>query len=170
MMRSIARTLLLLTAIWFAGCGGCNGNKSAPPPTAAPAADTPVQAAAATPAAANAATPEAPEVDCFVIVDAETDFGPPPLTVHFTTETDCTGSPVTFSWDFGDGSKGGNEPNPTHVYARAGDYIATVSTTAPDGAPVRTKSTSRSTTISPSRDASQARCEGRFPRKVSDHG
>jgi PKD repeat protein len=134
MTQSTARTLLLLVSIWFAGCGGCNGNKSAPPPTAAPAANTPAEAAAATaPAAGNAATPEAPEVDCFVIVDAETDFGPPPLTVHFTTETDCTGSPVTFSWDFGDGSKGGNEPSPTHVYEKAGDYIATVSTTAPDG-------------------------------------
>lgn len=73
------------------------------------------------------------DVDCFVIVDAEADFGPPPLTVHFTTETDCTGSPVTFVWNFGDGTKGGNAPNPTHVYQKAGDYVATVSTIAPDG-------------------------------------
>ena len=53
--------------------------------------------------------------------------------MHFTTETDCTGSPVTFSWDFGDGTKGGNDAQPSHSYATAGDYIATVTATAPDG-------------------------------------
>jgi len=47
--------------------------------------------------------------------------------------TDCTGQPVTFSWDFGDGSKGGNDPKPSHVYDKPGDYIATVTASAPDG-------------------------------------
>jgi len=127
---------LLLGTVSLAGCGGCNGNKSAPP-AAAPAAPTAAAPAAAPAAAAGATAAVVPEqgneVDCFVIVDAEPDFGAPPLAVHFTTETDCTGSPVTFSWDFGDGTKGGNDPKPSHTYDKAGDYIATVTATAPDG-------------------------------------
>jgi PKD repeat protein len=93
----------------------------------------PTIAAAAAGATAAVVPEPGTEIDCFVIVDAEPDFGAPPLTVHFTTETDCTGSPVTFSWDFGDGGKAGNDPAPTHVYAKVGDYIATVNATAPDG-------------------------------------
>jgi PKD repeat protein len=132
MTRTIIRPLLLLAAVSLSGCGGCNGDKT-PPPAAAPAATPTVGAAAAAGATAAVAPEQGNEVDCFVIVDAEPDFGAPPLTVHFTTETDCTGSPVTFSWDFGDGSKGGNEAQPSHTYEKAGDYIATVTATAPDG-------------------------------------
>lgn len=133
MTRTIAHALLLLGAVSLAGCGGCNGDKPAAP-TAAPAAATPTQPSAAAAGATAAVVPEAgTEVDCFVIVDAEPDFGAPPLTVHFTTETDCTGSPVTFSWNFGDGTTAGNDPQPTHTYAKVGDYIATATATAPDG-------------------------------------
>lgn len=122
--------VLLLLACSVAGCGGCQpgerAGRQAAPPAAQPGQP---QAAAPTPAAAR----DELEVDCFVIVDAEPDFGAPPLTVNFTTEIDCTGSPVTYSWDFGDGTTGGNEPNPTHVYEKPGDYIATVTAKAPDG-------------------------------------
>lgn len=138
-MTRLPRAFLAVAfAALFSGCGGCNGNKA---PTTAPAQPAPTAAA---PAAAPAAEGEAPkaaapaagadaEVDCFVIVDAEPDFGAPPLTVNFITEIDCTGQPVTYSWDFGDGSKGGNDPKPSHSYAKAGDYVATVTVTAPDG-------------------------------------
>ena len=126
------QTLFLLGTLSIAGCGGCNGDKAAPP-TPAPALITPTSAAAAAGATAAVVPEQGAEIDCFVIVDAEPDFGAPPLTVHFTTETDCTGSPVTFSWDFGDGGKAGNEPSPSHTYAKVGDYIATVSANAPDG-------------------------------------
>lgn len=129
--RSLA-ILALATAV--GGCGGCNENKApsapaAPAPTAPAAAPAPQQPASAPPGGAQAGA----EVDCFVIVDAEPDFGAPPLTVNFVTEIDCTGQPVTYKWDFGDGSTGGNDPKPSHVYAKAGDYVATVTVTAPDG-------------------------------------
>lgn len=71
--------------------------------------------------------------DCFVIINAEPEFGPPPLTVSFSAATDCTSAPVTLAWDFGDGTKAGNQPNPSHTYSSEGDYIAVVSATAPDG-------------------------------------
>jgi hypothetical protein len=118
-------TLLALTAT-LGGCGGCNGDQAPPAPAATPPAGE-------QPAAAPPAAPAGTEVDCFVIVDAEPDFGAPPLTVNFITEIDCTGQPVTYSWDFGDGATGGNDPKPTHVYAKPGDYVATVTVTAPDG-------------------------------------
>lgn len=117
----------------LAGCGGCNGDKTPPPAAPAPTAAAAAPAAPAPADAAPAGAAGQAEVDCFVIVDAEPDFGAPPLTVNFITEIDCTGSPVTYSWDFGDGSKGGNDPKPSHTYDKPGDYIATVTVTAPDG-------------------------------------
>jgi hypothetical protein len=136
MMRTTLATLMLLGAAALAGCGGCNQEKPAAPAGAPADAPTPAGGAPSTPAAAaGGAATAAPqdEADCFVLVDAEPDFGAPPLAVHFTTETDCTGAPVTFSWDFGDGAKGGNEPNPSHTYDKPGDYLAVVTATAPDG-------------------------------------
>lgn len=137
-MTSLPRALFLTAlATAFTGCGGCNENKTptapAPPAaTAAPAAPAPAQPAAA-PTAEEPVAGSDSEVDCFVIVDAEPDFGAPPLAVNFITEIDCTGQPVTYSWDFGDGSKGGNDPRPSHTYDKPGDYVATVTVTAPDG-------------------------------------
>ena len=133
MTRHHVSVFVLVGALSLGGCGGCHGDQP-PPPAAAPAAAAPTPSAAAAAGATAAVVPEqGSEVDCFVIVDAEPDFGPPPLTVNFSTETDCTGSPVTFSWDFGDGTKGGNDPKPSHTYQKAGDYIATVTATSPDG-------------------------------------
>jgi len=123
MSRLAVHALVLLGLGSLAGCGGCNGNPPVPP-AATPIAESATPAGAA--AVENPAAPAGAAADCFVIVDAEPDFGAPPLTVHFSTETDCTGSPVTFSWDFGDGNKGGNDPKPAHTYDKAGDYVATV--------------------------------------------
>lgn len=133
--------LVLLVTVWsLSGCGSCEPSEkaSAPAPVPAEKAEPPPAqqppAAAAPPAAAPQATvAEEPEPDCFVIVDAEPDFGGPPLKVTFTTEIDCTAEPVTYSWDFGDGTKGGSEANPTHVYDKPGEYVATVTTKSPDG-------------------------------------
>ena len=138
MTRIPTQAIATLFALSLAGCGGCNKTEEAPPPAATPtaAAAAPADAAPATgaPADGAAAAPEAGgEVDCFVIVDAEPDFGAPPLTVNFITETDCTGEPVSYSWDFGDGTKGGNEAKPSHTYDKPGDYIAVVTASAPDG-------------------------------------
>ena len=123
--------------LFLAGCGGCQpGEEGAEPGAARPAAQAPTVAApAAKPPAAEApaAQPQQLEADCFVLVDAEPDYGKPPLKVEFSTEIECTGSPVTYSWDFGDGTTGGNEQNATHVYQKVGEYVAVVKATAPDG-------------------------------------
>lgn len=136
----------IVLVLFLAGCGGCQGGEEGKIPAdeapgsvekpTAPQAPAGAPAAPPTkPAAAQApvAKPQQPEVDCFVLVDGEPDFGPPPLKVEFSTETECTGSPVTYTWDFGDGTTGGNEPHPTHVYQKVGEYVATVRVKAPDG-------------------------------------
>jgi PKD repeat protein len=138
MMHSSTRWVSLLFAAMLTGCGSCSpGGQTTTKPQAPAAAPqepaAPAAPAAQAPAAQAPATAAQPEVDCFVLVDAEPDFGPPPLKVQFETEIDCTGSPVTYSWDFGDGKTGGNEANPSHVYDKAGEYVATVKVTAPDG-------------------------------------
>ncbi len=126
--------LAISAAVALAGCGSCESGKPPAPPVATPTAVAPAAPTVApTAAAPAAAAPQEAEADCFVILDGEPDYGPPPLKVVFETEVDCTSSPLTYSWDFGDGTKGGNEANPTHAYEKPGDYVATVTVTAPDG-------------------------------------
>ena len=98
--RLLVQPLLLAAVFWWSGCGGCQSEQDtkAPAPAAEKQADKPAEqpkVEAAKPAAP--AAPAAPaegegpnEPDCFVIVDAEPDFGPPPLKVQFMTEIDCT--------------------------------------------------------------------------------
>jgi len=124
--------LSLMLALW----SGCQGGEDKPADEAVKPQTGMEQPRVEKPAVATqppAAAVEEVEADCFVIVDAEPDFGAPPLKVQFETEIDCTAEPVTYSWDFGDGTTGGNEANPTHVYDKPGDYIATVITKSPDG-------------------------------------
>ncbi len=74
------------------------------------------------------------EPECVVLVDAQPDIGNPPLTVRFETELDCSSSPVTYSWDFGDGASAGNVANPKHTYEMTGDFVAVVRVRGADGA------------------------------------
>ncbi|MCX8071353.1 MAG: PKD domain-containing protein [Candidatus Binatia bacterium] len=69
------------------------------------------------------------EEDCVVLIDADPDFGAPPLSVQFTSEVECTAGDVQYKWDFGDGSTS-SEPNPVHTYTKAGEYTATLTVTA----------------------------------------
>ncbi len=51
-----------------------------------------------------------------------------PVTFDGTASRDFDGVVNSYAWDFGDGGKGGG-PNPTHVYADAGDYEVTLTIT-----------------------------------------
>jgi glucose/arabinose dehydrogenase/PKD repeat protein len=59
--------------------------------------------------------------------------GKAPLTVSFSSagSSDPEGRPLTYSWDFGDGTTS-TQANPTHTYARSGRF--TVRLTTSDGA------------------------------------
>ena len=61
--------------------------------------------------------------------------GTAPLTVNFSSagSYDPDGSPIIYSWNFGDGSALSNAANPSHVYA-AGSYTATLTVTDASGA------------------------------------
>lgn len=155
--RAIVVLLLLLS-----GCGGCQhseestgGAGSAAPKAQAPAAGAAagkIQAAppqatvmshpadAAQPAGsggapAGPAEGDKPKVeDCIVVMDGNPDFGPPPLAVTFSAEAECTSGEPKYAWSFGDGSAPSTETNPSHTYAKVGDYVASVTVTSPSGA------------------------------------
>jgi PKD repeat protein len=120
-------TLLAGGSLVFSACSSCESSKT-PAPAASPAKAA-EKAGAATPAAAAAM----PVDELYVDAEAEPDEGPPPLTVKFTsTVEDATGQ-VTYDWDFGDGSPHSSDANPTHVYQKAGDYVATLHATDSKG-------------------------------------
>ena len=145
-----ASGVLMLTML-LSGCGGCEPGQpkagggapaaSAPTagvvaPTAArpPVAAPPTQGAAPQAAAPGGGAGQADDDDCVVVADVNPDFGPPPLTVNFTAEAECkTGTP-SYKWTFGDDSPPSTEPNPSHTYAKEGDFTATVTVTVPNGA------------------------------------
>ncbi|MFF5174899.1 ThuA domain-containing protein [Micromonospora sp. NPDC000089] len=65
---------------------------------------------------------------------AQPTSGPAPLTVTFSSEgsRDPDGGPLTYAWAFGDGQTS-TEANPTHTYAKAGDYTAQLTVTSGNG-------------------------------------
>ena len=66
------------------------------------------------------------------IASANPVSGPAPLNVAFSSagSMDPEGTPLTYSWDFGDGTSS-TQANPTHQYAIAGQYV--VRLTVSDG-------------------------------------
>lgn len=82
----------------------------------------------------SAAELEESDGDCIVVADADPDYGPPPLRVTFSAEAECNVGQPTYKWNFGDGSPASSESNPSHTYAQAGDYTASVTITSPGGA------------------------------------
>lgn len=145
---TISKRLLFLVpalvgGLGLSGCAGCNKEEA---PATAPAASKPADAKPAAPAPvatntlpADAFAPppedaeEALAEDCFVMMDAFPDYGAPPLKVKFTTEVECNSGAPKFKWDFGDGSEGSTEANPSHTYEKEGEFVASVVVTGPSG-------------------------------------
>lgn len=65
---------------------------------------------------------------------AQPSFGPAPLSVQFTgsTSSDPDGDPLTYFWNFGDGSTS-SLPDPGHVYVANGLYTANLTVTDTGG-------------------------------------
>lgn len=120
MSRILPSVLTIVTmAVVLAACSRDEG-KPAAQATVAPAK-------VATPAAPQAQASAADEVDeLYVDLEADPDEGAPPLTVKFTSTIEDATPPLTYKWDFGDGSPPSTDGNPTHVYAKAGEYTATL--------------------------------------------
>lgn len=68
------------------------------------------------------------------VVSAAPTQGVAPLTVNFsgTGSTDPNGSPLAYSWNFGDGATGSGTTT-SHTYAGNGSYAATLTVTDPGG-------------------------------------
>jgi PKD repeat protein len=113
---------LIASAVLISACthdsGGSGGSGAAQSPVAA--APTPP------PAAATAAAEGEEHID--VLADADPDSGEAPLRVQFSADAvlDADANEPTYTWNFGDGSPPSNERNPTHVYEKPGEYLATV--------------------------------------------
>ena len=107
---------LLALVVLMPGCSREEGKPAARATVTPPPKPTP-QARAGTPGELE---------DLYVDVEANPDEGAPPLTVHFNSSVDDATPPLTYKWDFGDGSPPAAEAAPTHVYDKAGEYTATV--------------------------------------------
>ena len=75
-----------------------------------------------------------PNVKPHAVATADVTSGFAPLTVEFTgaASSDSDGTVAAFAWTFGDGNTS-TEVNPTHVYAEAGPYTASLKVTCPEG-------------------------------------
>src|SRR5262249_44277698 len=60
------------------------------------------------------------------VIGATPSAGLPPLDVQFSSagSSDPDGDPITFLWDFGDGSPPSTSPNPLHTYTVPGPHTA----------------------------------------------
>jgi PKD repeat protein len=125
----IAGAVVGASSLVFSACSSCEPEKKAPESAAPAATAANAPAPAGQPPAPAAAQPSPQELvvdELYVDAEADPDEGTPPLTVKFTsTVEDATGA-ITCDWDFGDGSPKGSEMNPTHVYQKVGDYVATL--------------------------------------------
>ena len=125
MRSTLLRAGLIVSLSGLAACGGGGGQPTATTTTIAP------KAAVAVTSTTAAGEDEEYELD--VIAEAEPDEGAPPLKVQFTASVEEeTGGPFTFHWDFGDGGNSG-EQNPSHTYAKVGEYTATLTVTNQKG-------------------------------------
>jgi glucose/arabinose dehydrogenase len=65
---------------------------------------------------------------------AQSSFGNTTVSFVGDQSYDPDGSPLTYDWDFGDGSPHSSTPNPVHTYAAVRTYTATLVVSDPQGA------------------------------------
>jgi hypothetical protein len=135
--------IVVLVALFLSPLGGCSScEQPEQPPAAAPEAPAAgPEGAPPAPAAEQAPAAQAPEeaeeidpdADCFVILDADPDYGPAPLKVQFSADVDCASGEPKYLWNFGDGSPTSAEKSPVHTYTKVGEYPASITVTGPSG-------------------------------------
>jgi PKD repeat protein len=125
MRSTLLRAGLAVSLLGVTACGG---------PEKPANTTTTTTAAAPKPAGSTPTTTlNEEEYELDVIAEAEPDEGAPPLKVQFTASVEEeTGGPFTYHWDFGDGASS-SEQNPTHTYAKVGEYTATLTVTNQKG-------------------------------------
>ena len=75
------------------------------------------------------------------LASADPTSGTAPLTVQFKGDSsyDPEGNPISFYWEFDDGSPPGSEPNPSHVFENPGVYTVTLDIEDDQGAAATTR-------------------------------
>ena len=65
------------------------------------------------------------------VASADQNFGPGPLTVQFngSGSSDPDGQPLTYSWNFGDGSAASTSANPSHIFTAPGSTLTNYTVT-----------------------------------------
>jgi PKD repeat protein len=93
--------------------------------------------------------------------------GTGPLEVSFTSIVNST-DPLSYEWDFGDGSPLNYEPHPVHTYTDADTYNVTLGVTGPGGETIveKTEYIGVSSTPAPIADFAVAPSEGFAPLRV----
>jgi PKD repeat protein len=91
--------------------------------------------------------------------------GPSPFTVSFA-DTSRGYTPMTYHWDFGDGSTSERQ-NPTHIYTADGEYTISLTATNQYGSDTKTVPGFIGVGNPPVADFSAAPHEGSFPLKVA---
>jgi PKD repeat protein len=114
MMRARGALLGVLVAVACFGCSG--GGTESTPSTASPAAT----ATTIAPAKGQASNAD----PLLVWADCDEDEGDAPLHVKFLADIEGGTPPLKYAWTFGDGTADSKEPNPQHVYEKAGYYQA----------------------------------------------
>lgn len=73
------------------------------------------------------------------LASADKTSGPAPLDVNFSSagSNDPEGQPITYSWDFGDGSSS-TAANPSHTFAGAGQYVVRLTVSDDENSSVST--------------------------------
>jgi PKD repeat protein len=127
MNPSLSRLAALFAAAALVACGGGGDGGSAPPPPPPP----PPAPANADPQARFAAAPDVAAGSA--------------LALDAAASSDPDGDPLRYSWDFGDGTRGGGA-RIAHVFPAAGPY--TVTLTVDDGRGGRASAT-RAVTVTP---------------------
>ena len=121
LMRSVI--VCFVTACFIVACGGGNGGSE--PSKKAPTTASTAPAAPGTTLAPTAKPAEEDEIAPLLAwADSDVDEGKAPLTVKFTADVEGGKAPLNYRWSFGDGTPDSSEPNPVHVYEKAGRYQA----------------------------------------------
>jgi PKD repeat protein len=111
-----------MTACFIASCGG--GKDSSDAPKAPTATIAPAAAGSTAQPAAKTGDAEEEIAPLLAWADSDVDEGKAPLTVKFMADVEGGKAPLSYKWTFGDGTPDSTEPNPVHVYQKAGRYQA----------------------------------------------
>ena len=111
--------------------------------------------------------------DPIVAATASPSSGPAPLTVNFSgfgQDTFEPASPLSYSWDFDDGTPASNEQNPVHEYSEPGIYVATLTVSTNRTNPDNNRSAAATATVAVGEELRPVPGKGKFKLNFRYYG